>query len=156
MTSKRHEVEGMIKIEFEEPKQEECECCGDTTTRLTRFVYQDNDACAVYYLQFTQGHADRVAYALIGLGEWGENGSPDQRTAFSVKIWVNNDNWAVTVTDKAESPWGHVDFLGRVLDRDEALDHPWVKEVFHITDHIVIEDQPVVEYFTGGADAANP
>ena len=32
-----------------------------------------------------------------------------------------------------------------MLDRKEALKHPWIKEVFHITDHIVEEDKDVAE-----------
>lgn len=137
----------MIEIEFEEPKLEPCECCGNTTTRLTRFVYQDGDAFAVYYVLFTDGHEDNVAYSLIGLGEWGEDGEPDMRTAFAVNIWDNDDNWAVTVTDKEESPWSHVQFLGKIVNREEALLHPWIKDVYHITDHIIAEDKPVIEFF---------
>jgi len=138
----------MLRIEFEEPKYDKCECCGNTTTRLTRFVYQDDYAYAVYYAMFTDGHEDKVAYCLIGLGEWGEEGSPEQRTAFSVKIWMKDEEWAITVTDRKESPWSHTDYLGEILDREEALEHPWIKDVYHITDHIVAEDIPVINYFT--------
>ena len=137
----------MIEIEFEEPEQEKCECCGNTTTRLTRFVYQDGDAFAVYYALFTEGHEDKVAYSLIGLGEWGEGGEPEMRTAFAVNIWDNDDNWAVTITDKEKSPWSHVEFLGKIASREEALQHPWIKDVYHITDHIVAEDKPIIEFF---------
>jgi hypothetical protein len=38
----------MIRIEFENPIESQCECCGKTTVRLTRFVYRDDDAYAVY------------------------------------------------------------------------------------------------------------
>ena len=138
----------MIKIEFEEPKQEKCECCGNTATRLTRFVYQDGDAFAVCYVLFTDGHEDKVAYSLIGLGEWGEGGEPEMRTAVAVNIWDNDENWAITVTDKEESPWNHVEFLGNIVNREEALRHPWIKDVYHIVDHIVVEDQPVIEFFS--------
>ena len=137
----------MIEIEFEEPKHEECECCGNITTRLTRFVYQNGDAFGVYYVLFTEGHEDKVAYSLIGLGEWGKGGEPEMRMAFAVNIWDNDDNWAVTVTDKEESPWSHVEFLGKIVNREEALKHPWIKDVYHITDHIVAEDKPVIEFF---------
>jgi hypothetical protein len=32
------------------------------------------------------------------------------------------------------------------LDRQEALAHPWVKDVFHITDHAVLEDKVLKEH----------
>ncbi|WP_286707210.1 hypothetical protein [Flavobacterium sp. 38-13] len=49
--------------------------------------------------------------------------------------------------DREESPWTH-QILGKILDRNDALKHPWIKEVFHITDHIVMEDKEVIEYFS--------
>lgn len=61
----------MIEIEFEEPKTTKCECCGNTA-RLTRYVYQDNDAFSVYYVLFTEGHDEQAVYCLIWLGEWGK------------------------------------------------------------------------------------
>ena len=137
----------MIETEFEKPKYSLCECCGNTTTKLTRYVYQNGDAFAVYYVLFTNGHENKVAQLLIGLGEWGEDGSPEKRTAFAINIWDDGGNWGVGLTDKNESPWSHVDFLGTILNREEALAHSWVKDVFHITDHIVSEDQPVIEFF---------
>jgi hypothetical protein len=45
--------------------------------------------------------------------------------------------------------------LGRLLNRDEALAHPWCKEVFHITDHITQEDPEAIAFLAeqpqGGA-----
>ena len=137
----------MIEIEFEEPKSTTCECCGNTSTSLTRFVYQDNCAFAVYYVSFTQSHKEKIAYSLVGLGSWGENDPQESRRAFALKIWQNENEWAITLTDSEESPWAHTKFLGKILNKEEALVHPWVKDVFHITDHIVSEDQEVIEYF---------
>lgn len=137
----------MINIEFEEPQSVECECCGGFTTKLVRYVSQNDTAYAVYLASFTPGHEDKVVHVVVGLGKWGEDASPAERTAFAVKIWDNDDQWAVSVLDKDESPWGGVEFLGKVLNRDEALSHPWISEVFHITDHIVAEDRPIIEYF---------
>lgn len=142
----------MIEIDFEEPTESVCECCGNTTVRLTRFVYKDGDAHAVYYAQFTAGHEKKRLSGVIGLGEWGEGGEPENRLAFPFQIWTDQDNFKVGLVNAADSPWSHVTFLGRLLDRDEALKHPWVKEVFHITDHMVREDKEVMRYF--GAQGA--
>ena len=137
----------MLEIEFDEPKRSACACCGNMSTRLTRFVYRHGEAYAVYYVLFTDEHDDKAAYCLIGLGEWGEGSSPEMRTAFSVKIWDDNDDWLVTVIDASESPWSGARFLGKILDREEALLNPWIKDVYYITDHIVSEDKPVIEFF---------
>lgn len=137
----------MLEIEFEEPTIELCECCGAETTRLTRFVYQDDDAFAVYYAKFTRGHDKKVVYGLIGLGKWGEGAEPEDRLAFPFRIWTNDEYYQVGLVDREESPWSDATYLGRILDREEALTHPWVKDVFHITDHIVVDDKLITEYF---------
>lgn len=49
----------MLEIEFEPPKESVCDCCENTTIKLVRFVYQDGDAFAVYYAQFTRDHPEK-------------------------------------------------------------------------------------------------
>jgi hypothetical protein len=137
----------MIEIEFEEPKVNTCDCCGQDVVSLTRFVHRNGDAFAVYFAKFTKGHSDKVVYGLIGLGDWGDGTEPKDRLAFPFRIWTKDTNYQVGLVDAKESPWSHATFLGRILDREEALKHSWVKEVFHITDHIVAEDKMVIDYF---------
>ncbi|MGI9204459.1 MAG: hypothetical protein ACR2Q3_10640 [Woeseiaceae bacterium] len=116
--------------------------------RLTRFVYQDGDAFAVYYAAFTDGHSEKSLNGLVGLGEWGDDDAgSDTRRAFPFRIWLDGENFKVGLTDASESPWSDVAFMGRILDRDEALADEWIKDVFHITDHMVSEDPDIVRYF---------
>jgi len=139
---------GAITIEFagrtEDP--EPCPCCGGRTTRLTRFVYFDGDAHAAYYAQFSNNHPQKWVSALIGLGEWGDASTPAKRVAFAVRIRLADD-LQVMLVDSVDCPWHGEDFLGKILDRRDALKHWWKKEVFHITDHIVADDPDVREYF---------
>jgi len=137
----------MIKIEFEEPTQSLCECCGHTNVHLTRFVYKDDDAHAVYYAQYTADHDEKRLSGLIGLGKWGDGAEPEDRLAFAFQIWTDEENYKVGLVDAKESPWSDVTFLGRILDREEALEHEWLPEVFHITDHMVEDDVEIAKYF---------
>ena len=137
----------MIEIDFEEPQTMNCECCGGVTTKLVRYVSQDNEAFAVYLASFTPIHDEKIVHIIIGLGTWGEDAPSSERTAFVLKLWQNDDQWNVTILDKDESAWSGVEFLGKILDREAALSHPWVKDIYHITDHIVAEDKPIIEYF---------
>jgi hypothetical protein len=124
------------------------------TVRLTRFVYNGGDAHAVYYAAYTDGHPERELSGLLGLGEWGEDGSPSDRVAFPFLIWADQENFNVTLVDATESPWSHVTLLGRIVDRAEALEHRWIKDVFHITDHMVRDDKVIADFFakpSGGA-----
>jgi len=138
----------MLRFEFEEPRRSTCQCCGEATTSLTRFVYKDDAAFAVYYAQFSDGHPERRLSGIIGLGEWGDDeAGPEARLAFPFQIWMDDDNFQVGLVDAADSSWSHVTFLGRILDRSEALIRPWIEEVFHITDHMVMEDKEIAIYF---------
>ena len=138
----------MIEIEFEEPCETKCECCGNATIRLTRFVYQDNSAFAVYYAQFTRAHEEKQLSGIIGLGEWSDDDvGPEARLAFPFQIRLDGENYKVGMVNAEDSPWSYVTFLGRILDREEALKHEWIKDVFHITDHMVADDKEIIGFF---------
>jgi len=141
----------VLRIEFEQPQESVCECCGGRNTRLTRFVYRDEDAFGVYYAVFGETHPERIVKAVISLGEWGEGAVAEQRRAFSVQIRLSDSQYEVMVTGADDCPWNGVKLIGRVLSREEALAHPWLKDVFHITDHIVVEDKLIRAYLDGRA-----
>lgn len=137
----------MLKIEFEPAVEgDPCQCCGGRTTRLTRFVYWNDDAYAVYYAMYSNKHPDRHVSCLISIGEWANDAPPNERCSVYVRIWADDDKFQVGVCEATESPWGDAEIMGRTLDRVEALVHPRIKDVFHITDHIVREDQPLIDH----------
>lgn len=51
--------------------------------------------------------------------------------------------------DATKSPWKAATVLGRILDRDEALQHERLQEVFHITDHMTEDDAALRAYLKG-------
>ena len=61
-------------------------------------------------------------------------------------LWTTESHYQVGLIDKDECPWNDVELLGKMLDREESLKHPWKDEVFHITDHIVTDDNEVIKY----------
>jgi hypothetical protein len=136
----------MLTFEFENPSSSTCECCGGITTRLTRFVYRDDDAYAIYYAMFSDDHSDRIVKMVISLGEWGEDSDPNQRRAFALDLRVTDERYEVMVTDASNCPWHKATVLGRILDHEEALRDPCIKEVFHITDHVLMEDEALKMY----------
>ena len=137
----------MIDIEFAEPVHEVCDCCEGTTTRLTRFVRKDGDAYAIYYAMYSDNHPERVVKLAVCLGEWAQDAEPVNRTAFALTMRCDESDYLLTVVDADESPWRGIRILGKMLNRDEALNHPWIKDVFHITDHVVTDDPEIKSYF---------
>ncbi len=53
------------------------------------------------------------------------------------------------IVNAEESPWHDATNIGQMLNRDEALAHPWIEDVFHITDHMVTDDPAIKAYFEG-------
>ena len=95
---------------------------------------------------FSSNHSDRIVKMVISLGEWGKDSDPNQRRAFALDLRVTDERYEVMVTDASDCPWQKATVLGRILDRDEALRDPCIKNVFHITDHVVIQDEPLKIY----------
>jgi len=145
----------VLSFDFEPASQSEpCPCCGGRTTQLTRFVYRDGDAYAVYYARFSDNHPDRSVVATISLGEWGDGAESTQRVAFAFELRLTPDSFQVGLIDADASPWHDEQFIGRTLNREEALKHPRVSEVYHITDHMVVDDLPLKEHLEGKDGAA--
>jgi hypothetical protein len=145
----------MLTFELEPPNESApCKCCGGKTTSLTRFVRKDGDAYAVYYARFSDNHPNRPVVATVSLGEWGGDSKPEQRVAFALEIRSTDEQYSVGVLDADQSPWHESEFLGRTLNREEALAHPLINVVFHITDHMVVEDLPLKRYLDSPTSAA--
>lgn len=137
----------MIAIEFEAPQFEKCNCCDAKITRLTRFVYQDNEAFAYYYAKIEDHSDPKVVECLVVLCEWDDNNENIiKKTGFALTIWVKDDNFNVTLINKDECAWKNIPEV-EILDREQSLNHPQKSDVFHITDHIVVDDKEVIAHF---------
>ncbi len=88
----------MLTFEFREPVITRCDCCGGSTTTLTRFIYRDGDAYGVYYAAFSDRHDNKIISAIVSLGEWGTDEVPPSRIAVSVDLWNGPDSFGVQVT----------------------------------------------------------
>jgi hypothetical protein len=137
----------MIEIQFEAPSRRPCQCCGRTATTLTRFVVRDGEPFAIYYAGFSECQPTREVKLAVSIGEWGNRTGPEDRCAFALRLGRQNGRWNVAVMDASDSPWRHVEIIGRMLDRDHALVHESISDVFHLTDHIVNEDEQVRAFF---------
>lgn len=117
-----------------------CPCCGKTSVNLSGFVYRDGNARAVYWAGMTAGHEKRVIEVAVGIGEWGDGTSPEDRVGFVLMLWADGSQPNVTIVSPDESRWDDLSLIERILPREEALQHPFIKEVFEITDHLVTDD----------------
>lgn len=128
------------EIEFSEPSMSRCDCCGGLTVRLTRFVYRDGDAFAIYYAAYSNNHPDDELAMLISLGEWGEDSDPAQRAAFYCRVRPTDGSYEVMLGDASHSIWRDADVVGRKLSRKEALRHEWKSTAFDVLDAAFVQD----------------
>jgi hypothetical protein len=140
----------MLTIEFGTPHEPTlCADCGGTTSTLTRFVHKDGEPHAIYYARFSNNHPRGDMALAVGLGEFGTD-SPEaerHRVSFGLVLYVVDLRYQVAVVEPEQSPWSNARVIGRMLTRTEALAHPRIKEVFHITDHMVTDDPEIMKYF---------
>lgn len=144
----------MIEIEFEEPAETICKCCGSPAVLLVRFLKDDGFTYAAYYAAFAKAHEERRVHGILGLGEW-ENDDhddfdPEYGIAFPFQIWINENNYDYGLSHAEDSPWSHTTCMGKILDPEEALAHERIKDFYHIMDHhILIDDQEILKYLNG-------
>ena len=135
------------ELEMSEPSASRCDCCGGLTVRLTRFVFRNGDAFAIYYATYSNNHPDSELAMLVSLGEWGEGSVPSQRAAFYCRVRRKNDAYEVVLGDAAQSTWREVDIIGAKLTREEALGHPWRAAAFEVVDEALLRDQSLSGFF---------
>jgi hypothetical protein len=146
----------MLEIEFATPATSTCECCGGTTTTLTRFITIDDEARAAYFARFSDNHPEHIVSVLLSLGEWWDGAVAEGRIAFGFNIWESDESFNVGVVDAETLGWPQAKSMGTRLTREEALAHPLVKEAFHVSDHIVADDPEVRAYFQRASQASGP
>jgi len=132
---------GKYEIEMSEPSVSNCDCCGGLSVRLTRFVYRDGDAFAIYYAAYSNNHPDNELAMLVSLGEWGEDSEPSQRTAFYCRVRPTEESYEVMLGDAGQSAWGDVDLVGEKLSREEARQHSWKGTAFELLDEAFVQDR---------------
>lgn len=133
----------MLTIEFEPSLLgKDCEHCAEVEGSLTRTVYWESRAYAVYYALFTSKYVS----TLISTGDWSREALPSGRASFFMRIWSNAYNYQVDLGNAEDSPWGNAAIMGRTLDRHEAMTHPNINDVFHIVERMLSEDLPIIEH----------
>jgi hypothetical protein len=125
-----------IRIEPEPPVREtRCDTCGGTNRLLHGYVYEDEHPHGVYFVEWCDGrHPEKAAFLTMGLGAFGEDTTVSDRAAFCVE-W-KDDGMRLTDEPARDRP----DLLGAFLPRREALTMENIDHLWHVADHIVIDD----------------
>lgn len=128
----------VITVEPGDLKQKPCLECGSDSGVITGFAYADGDANSVYYVGWCEGdHDPRRAFLTISPGEWGEGTDAEDRINVCIE-------WREAGMRLSEEPvMSRPDLLGRFVSRNEAMRLGGVEALWHLADHIVVDDPNV-------------
>ncbi|OOS05039.1 hypothetical protein SAMN02745664_10944 [Moraxella cuniculi DSM 21768] len=136
----------LIEIECEEPHYITCVCCQENITRLTRFVYHNNDAFAYYYAEIQPNSHGQNIKCLIVMCEFDENNEMINRVGFPLMLWDNQDHIATTLLNADKVSWKNIKDV-EILNRENSLNHHYKADVFRIADEILEQDKEIMDFF---------
>jgi len=127
---------GTIRIEPEPRiKESVCDACGGTNRLLHGYVYEDDFAHGVYFVEWCDGpHSHRAAFVTVGLGAFGDGTDRRDRAAFCV-AW-RREGMSLEDEPARDRP----DLLGEFVPRTAALEMSNIEHLWHVADHIVLDD----------------
>ena len=98
---------------------------------------------AAYFAGWTEGHEERSVLMRVSIGDWSEGTSGADRRSFALDLRAPEGEMGMMVTehDFKDEP----ESLGRAVPREEALASDEMEDVWHVADHVVIEDPRVAE-----------
>jgi hypothetical protein len=126
----------LIRIEPEPPiKEQPCATCRGVNRLMHGYVYDSGNPHGIYILEWCDGdHPSRAAFLTVGLGRFEDGTGREDRHSFCIE-------WTATGMYLADEPArDRPELLGDFLPRDRALAFPDIAAVWHVIDHIVLDD----------------
>jgi hypothetical protein len=106
-----------------------------TSHLLHGYVYEDEFAHGIYFVDWCDGdHPRRSAFLTLALGAFGEGTTSADRLAFGIE-W-RTDGIALLDEPARDRPA----LLGSFVPRDQALAMETIGHLWHVVDHIVLDD----------------
>ena len=140
---------GTLSLDQQTVRQH-CTHCGQAFDVSRGSAYEDGEPFALYLAGLHSCNGPPVAHIAIAIRPgYRDNQQPE---AILLQMWTTTDSIAMHVTDAAESPWSGERYLGRMLDRAEALDSALLETTFLIAGHVARENTTVAAYLDGGVN----
>lgn len=118
-----------------------CVSCGRGYTLVKGFIFDDDDAHAVFFAAL-HDHGEKEAWIDVILGTFGE-ASMDDHVTFGSRVGPVGGNEPAASLVPAAAPYGDAPIFGRKLTRDDALVHPLLPAFWRVVDFILVSDPDV-------------
>ena len=138
---------GTLSLDQQTVRQH-CDHCGQEFDVTRGSAYEDGAGLALYLAGLHACTGPPLAHVAVAIRPgYRDNERPE---AILLQMWTTEDSVAMQVTDAAESPWSGEQYLGRLLDRAEALESPLLETVFRIAGHVARDNASVAAYLDAG------
>ncbi len=120
-----------------------CKDCGRSFSTVHGFLYQDDDAYAVYHASLQSDHPSTQVDLALSLGSWQEEATANERKRIGLRIWPEGDELKMHFNDVSESTWGDSATFGTMLTRNAVLGSRLEGEALSAAEFIVSGDERV-------------
>jgi len=136
---------GQIAIDYQVVDQT-CNHCHATFQVTRGSVYNDSKGFGLYLAALHACHSGRVAHLVVAVRE----GYQTFRETCSVamQIAATETAFQMSVVNAEDSPWVSESYLGRIMDREDALESPLIQIFFQVADRVVDDNPKIREYFS--------
>jgi hypothetical protein len=129
--------------------QRACEHCKQPFIVGRGSVYEDGKPISIYLAAMHDCNKNNTVHLAIAICKHHEG--LGENTAVTLRANPSDTEFEMTLINPNESPWAAETYLGKMLDRQQALASPLLAAFFEIADHIVMEIPAVNEYLIGDA-----
>jgi hypothetical protein len=124
-------------------QDEECAECGRSYRLIKTFILLDSHAYAIAYTALHRHSTIHEAWIDVILGHFGENTSDDHIT-FGCRVGpIEGQNEPAASLVTAAIPYGASSIWGQKLTREQAIQHPRLKEFWEVVDHLLLSDPEI-------------
>ncbi len=124
--------------------REFCDHCKQTLAVSRGSVFEDDNPIGIYLAAMHACGSGRSIDLVIAVRE-GYKSAPET-SAIAIKVRPTSAEIQMSVVNAEESSWKTEEYLGKLMDREEALASPLIDSFFHIADHIVSQIPEVRSY----------
>jgi hypothetical protein len=139
-------IKDSLRIELGETQKSTCHCCGKDSVTVHGFIYRNEKPHAVYYGGWAIAHPKRYISMAVAVGRWDEGSGVKDRTSFGLNVFPTDSEIQFSFIGPNDSPWGETDLLGKMFDRNQALQSPLSKDILALGEYIIEKDQRIGNY----------
>jgi hypothetical protein len=132
-----------VNIDYQNISQN-CEHCGEMFKISRGSVYENAKGFSIYLAAMHQCSEGKLVHLAIAVKESYKDFQ--ETCAVAMKIYPTESEFEMTVVDSIDSPWQKESYLGRMLNREEAINSSLIDTFFQIADHIVV-DNPELNWY---------